>query len=112
MVEEGYIYIASMEDNGTKDLNVGLFICMTDNGRYAKLKTCVGKNFALGNDKYPYTLMAALVLLRDFKGVVGANQNKSDNNNNNSQQGVMLTMVIHNTRNKPMTERESASSVA
>ena len=30
----------------------GLFICMADNAGYGELKTWLGDNFALGDDKY------------------------------------------------------------
>ncbi len=63
---------------------VGLFVCIADNGRYSKLKTRLGNDSALGDNKYPCTLTAALVLLRDFKGVSGAKRNKGANINNNS----------------------------
>ncbi len=79
MTEDDYANIVTLMDNKTKDLDVrtneqaenefvdGLFICMADNGWYGKLKTRLSDDFALGDDKYPYTLTAALALLRDFE---------------------------------------------
>ena len=105
-VEERCLNLATMtvkdkkvlKDNANKKAEnkfiTNLFICIADTGRYGELKTRLADNFALGDNKYPHTLTAALALLRDFEGVAegGREQRNNNNNSSNKQQAAKMAM--------------------